>query len=214
MPEKNSTPTVIRIANTLLDQIIPTIRWCLFPFKWLTRIFEGARQLVWYLSNEYSKRSFGSCGKGVRIYGRFRVTSPQNLYLGDNLHINDNAFIRAEGGLRIGDHTHISRNMVIYTMNHEYEGVQLPYDERKVLKSVEIGRNVWIGMNVAIVPGVTIGDGAIVGMGTVVSRDVPPLAVIGNQPARLLKERDSAHYETLDQSGAHSGMSGYEWNGK
>lgn len=211
MSEKNSAPTVIRFANTLLDQIIPHIRWFLFPFKWLTRIFKGTLQLIWLLSNEYSKRSFGSFGKGVRIYGRFRVTSPQNLYLGDNVHINDNAFIRAEGGLKIGDHTHISRNVVIYTMNHEYEGSRLPYDERKVLKSVEIGRNVWIGMNVAIVPGVVIGDGAIVGMGSVVTQDVLPLAIIGNQPARLLKERDSAHYEALDQAGEHSGISGYKW---
>ena len=211
MPEKNSTPAVIRIANILLDRISPSIRWLLFPFKWFTRIFGGILQLIWLLSNEYSKRSFGSCGKGVRIYGRFRVTSPQNLNLGDNVHINDNAFIRAEGGLIIGDHTHISRNVVIYTMNHEYEGNRLPYDERKVLKSVEIGRNVWIGMNVTIVPGVTIGDGSIIGMGTVVTQDVPPLAVIGNQPARLLKERDPAHYEALDQTGAHSGTSGYKW---
>jgi maltose O-acetyltransferase len=171
-------------------------------------------QLTWLLSNEYSKRSFGSCGKGVRIYGHFRVTSPQNLYLGDNVHINENAFIRAEGGLIIGDHTHISRNVVIYTMNHDYEGTRLPYDERKVLKPVEIGRNVWIGMNVAIVPGVTIGDGAIVGMGSVVTQDVLPLAVIGNQPTRLLKERDPAHYKNLDQGGAHSGTSGYEWKRK
>jgi maltose O-acetyltransferase len=211
MPEKKSTPIAIRFANTFLDQVIPPIRWLLFPFKWLTRIVEIMLQLVWLLSNEYSKRSFGLCGKGVRIYGRFRVTSPQHLYLGDNVHINDNAFIRAEGGLKIGDHTHISRNVVIYTMNHEYEGTRLPYDEHKVLKSVEIGRNVWIGMNVAIVPGVTIGDGAIVGMGSVVTHDLPPLAVIGNQPPRLLKERDSAHYEALDQAGAHGGISGHEW---
>lgn len=211
MPEKTDTPIIIRIVNTLLDQIIPPIRWLLFPFEWLTRFFKAASQLIWLLSNEYSKRNFGSCGKGVRIYGRFRVTAPQNLYLGDNVHINDNAFIRAEGGLRIGDHTHVSRNVVIYTMNHEYEGNRLPYDERRVLKPVEIGRNVWIGMNVSIVPGITIGDGAIVGMGSVVNQDVPPLTVIGNQPVRLLKERDSAHYEKLDQDGAYSGVSGYEW---
>jgi len=47
-------------------------------------------------------------------------------------------------------------------------------------------------------------------MGSVVSQDVPALAVIGNQPFRLLKERDAARYESLDQAGAHSGMSGYE----
>ena len=211
MPPKKSLPTVIRIANLFLDQVIPPLRWFLFPFKWLTRLLEGLRQLVWLLSNEHTKRSLGACGEGVRIYGRFRVSAPQNLYLGDNVHINDNAFIRAEGGIKIGDHTHISRNVVIYTMNHDYEGERLPYDEKKVLKSVEIGRNVWIGMNVSIVPGVTIGNGAIIGMGAVVAQDVPSLAVIGNQPIRTLKERNADHYEALEQEKSYSGMSGYEW---
>jgi acetyltransferase-like isoleucine patch superfamily enzyme len=210
MPDHTSKPRIIRFADTLLDRVIPPLRWLLFPFKWLTRILEGISQLIWLLSNEFTKRSFGSCGNGVRIYGRFRVTAAHNLHLGDNVHINENAFIRAEGGLRIGDHTHISRNVVIYTMNHQYEGTRLPYDHHKVLQPVEIGRNVWIGMNVAIVPGVTIGEGAIIGMGSVVSQDVSALAVIGNQPFRVLKERDAARYERLDQAGAHSGMSGHE----
>ena len=205
---------MIRLTNTVLDQIIPPIRWILFPFKWLTRILEGTRQVIWLLSNESSKRTFGTCGAGVRIYGRFRASSPQHIHLGDNVHINENAFIRAEGGLKIGDHTHISRNVVIYTMNHDYEGNRLPYDEHKVLKPVEIGRNVWIGMNVVIIPGVTIGDGAIIGMGAVVAQDVPPLSMVGNQPMRTLKERDAGHYESLEQVQAYSGISGYEWQRK
>jgi maltose O-acetyltransferase len=214
MARKKTIPSVIRLANILIDGVIPLLRRLLFPFRWLTRLLEGLRQLIWLLSNDYTKQNLGACGEGVRIYGRFRVSAPQNLYLGDNVHINDNAFIRAEGGLKIGDHTHISRNVVIYTMNHDYEGERLPYDENKVLKSVEIGRNVWIGMNVTIVPGVTIGDGAIIGMGAVVAREIPPLAVIGSQPVRILKERDSTHYESLEREEGYSGMSGYPWQSK
>jgi maltose O-acetyltransferase len=214
MPPNKSIPFVIRTANFFLDQVVPLLRWILFPFNWLTQLLEGFRQLIWLLSNEYTKRRLGACGKGVRIYGRFRVSGPQNLYLGNNVHINDNSFIRAEGGLKIGDHTHISRNVVIYTMNHDYEGERLPYDEKKVLKSVEIGRNVWIGMNVSIVPGVIIGDGAIIGMGAVVAQNVPPLAVIGSQPTRMLKARNVEHYDTLEREAAYSGMSGYPWESK
>jgi len=211
MTEKTAIPSAIRIANVLLDRVIPPLRWLLFPFKLLTRFLEGLRQLIWLLSNEYTKRSLGACGKGVRIHGRFRVSAPQNMHLGDNVHINDNAFIRAEGGLKIGDNTHISRNVVIYTMNHKYEGIRLPYDENKMLKPVEIGRNVWVGMNVVIVPGITIGDGAIIGMGAVVAQDIPALTIIGSQPVRILKERDASHYEALEHGQLYSGMSGYEW---
>jgi hypothetical protein len=47
-------------------------------------------------------------------------------------------------------------------------------------------------------------------MGTVVSKDVPALAIIGNPPPCVLKERNPDHYQILDESMAYSGMSGFE----
>lgn len=52
-----------------------------------------------------------------------------------------------------------------------------------------IGNDVWIGRESVILPGVKIGDGAIVAACSVVSRDIPPYAVFGGNPARLVKMR-------------------------
>jgi virginiamycin A acetyltransferase len=54
---------------------------------------------------------------------------------------------------------------------------------------IVIGNDVWIGANAIILPGVTIGDGAIVAAGAVVSRDVPPYAIVGGVPAKILRYR-------------------------
>lgn len=59
----------------------------------------------------------------------------------------------------------------------------------RVIKPVVIGKDVWIGANVVLLPGITIHDGAIVGAGAVVTKDVPPYAVVGGVPARIIKFR-------------------------
>ncbi len=52
-----------------------------------------------------------------------------------------------------------------------------------------IGDWVWIGCRATVLKGVTIGDGAVVAAGSVVTRDVPPAALVGGNPARVLRER-------------------------
>lgn len=52
-----------------------------------------------------------------------------------------------------------------------------------------VGNDVWIGYGATIMPGVTIGDGAIVASKSVVTKDVEPFAVVGGNPARLIRHR-------------------------
>ena len=58
-------------------------------------------------------------------------------------------------------------------------------------KGVEIGHDVWIGDGVKIMNGVKIGNGAIVGSGAIVTKDVPEFAIVGGNPARLIRYRFS-----------------------
>ena len=56
---------------------------------------------------------------------------------------------------------------------------------------VHVGNDVWIGSHVLINGGVTIGDGAVIGAGAVVVKDVPPYAIVGGVPARVIRYRFS-----------------------
>jgi virginiamycin A acetyltransferase len=55
-----------------------------------------------------------------------------------------------------------------------------------------IGNDVWIGYEALFMPGVKVGDGAIVGARAVVTRDVPPYAVVGGNPAKIIRMRFDA----------------------
>jgi acetyltransferase-like isoleucine patch superfamily enzyme len=57
------------------------------------------------------------------------------------------------------------------------------------VKDTIVGNDVWIGHNAAIMPGVQIGHGAIVAAASVVTRDVPPYAVVGGNPASIIRMR-------------------------
>lgn len=52
-----------------------------------------------------------------------------------------------------------------------------------------VGNDVWIGSHSIIRGGITIGDGAIIAMGAVVTKDVPPYAIVGGVPAKIIKYR-------------------------
>ncbi|HEX9998177.1 MAG TPA: acyltransferase [Abditibacterium sp.] len=171
---------------------------------WLQEVAENERERT----QVAMLRNLKACGKGTKVSLSARIRGESKVELGENVHIGEGAFIAGEGGLFIGDNTHISRNLLLYTANHDYNGARLPYDNKNIHKPVHIGRNVWIGMNVCIAPGTVIGDGAIIGMGTTVSGEVPPLAIIGSQKWRMIGQRDLDHYQQLDERKAYSGKNG------
>lgn len=64
-------------------------------------------------------------------------------------------------------------------------------------KHVTIGNDVWIASHALIMGGLTIGDGAVIASGAIVTKDVPPYAIVGGIPAKVIRYRFSP--EIIDQ---------------
>lgn len=56
-------------------------------------------------------------------------------------------------------------------------------------KDLIIGNDVWIGTGALILSGTKIGDGAVIGARSVVTKDVPPYAIVGGNPAKIIRYR-------------------------
>ena len=117
-------------------------------------------------------------------------------------HCNFNGMQVLGGGkVHFGDYFHSGTECMIITQNHNYEGDMIPYDNTYVYKNVTIGECVWFGNRVIVTGNVTIGEGAIIAAGSVVCKDVPPLAIVGGNPAKVIKYRDKEHYYKLKEEG-------------
>lgn len=108
---------------------------------------------------------------------------------------NENKWL---GGVKFGDYFHSGSNVKIMLGSHDYDnGEAIPYGNKYVSKQVTIDDFVWIGSDVIISGNVHIGEGAIVAIGSVVVKDVPPYAIVGGNPAKVIKYRDIEHYKKL-----------------
>ena len=153
-------------------------------------------------------RRKAKCLGSLQINGPWDANTLKHVVIKDNVHFAGHFFLDGRGGLEIGENCHIARGFVCYTANHQYEGDAIPYDNTLVRKKVIIEDNVWIGANVCIVPGVRICEGAVLGMGSVVVKDVPSMAIMGGNPARVLKYRDTERYTFLCGEGRFGGTNG------
>lgn len=113
---------------------------------------------------------------------------------------------------KVGQFTSIASNAWIAPGNHPLDMLTTspfyyaPYNERKpeynkrlskiVMnrnwgEKTKIGNDVWIGVNATVLQGVKIADGVVVGANSLVTKDVPPYAIVGGVPAKIIRYRFS-----------------------
>ena len=74
-----------------------------------------------------------------------------------------------------------------FATEQKFEELKFAVPEKQL--DVEIGNDVWIGERAMLIGGVHIADGAVVLAGAVVTKDVPPYAIVGGVPAKIIRYR-------------------------
>lgn len=133
------------------------------------------------------KLILNKCGNNVNIYPRASFSS--SVEIGDNSDIGYLA--RLNGKVIVGNDVIMGPEVVVYTQNHETRNTDIAIKYQGVTeeKCVYIGDGSWIGARSIILPGVKIGEGVVVAAGSIVTKDIPDFAVVGGNPAKVIKYR-------------------------
>ena len=114
------------------------------------------------------------------------MTPKAKIYIGDNVGMSGCAIV-ARDLITIGDNVLVGSGVIIMDNDAHPISVEQREDSSKIMtKPVVVRDSVFIGARAIIMKGVEIGEGAVVGAGAVVSKSVPPFAIVGGNPARVI----------------------------
>jgi len=136
-----------------------------------------------------AKTIFFCVGKNISVHSGVSFGSGVRIQLGHNSSLNRDCWIAND--TVIGRDVMMGPEVIILSGSHNFERIDIPMREQgaQPRRAVVIGDDVWIGTRSIILPGVRLGSHSIIGAGSVVTKDVPEWAIVGGNPAKLLRYR-------------------------
>jgi acetyltransferase-like isoleucine patch superfamily enzyme len=137
-----------------------------------------------------------SIGERVNIWKHSRIEviptptiANPSLSIGDDTVIHPYFHAGAAESVTIGKDVLIASRVYVSDHDHVYNHPTLParWSKELVTRPVIIEDGVWIGEGCVILKGVTIGKRSVIAANSVVTKDVPPLTVVGGNPAKTIK---------------------------
>jgi putative colanic acid biosynthesis acetyltransferase WcaF len=131
-------------------------------------------------------RLFGAqLGQGVRIRPSAQITYPWKLKIGNHTWVGSETVLYNLGEIEIGSNVAIAHRVYLCTGTHDYEDLQFSVKAFPIV----IEDEVWLPNDIFVAPGVRIGHGAVVGARSSVFKDLPPMMVCYGNPAKPVRPR-------------------------
>lgn len=138
------------------------------------------------------KRMFSSCGYDLNVEQGAYLGNGKDIRVGNRVGLGKNLTVH-NCILTIDDDLMMGEDVMIIGGGHRFDDLDKPMGRQGTKEKTElyIAGDVWIGARAIILPGCRrIGHGAIIGAGAVVTKDVPDYAIVGGNPAKVLRYRN------------------------
>lgn len=212
----------------ICSRILYVLQIPVYGMLWILSVTPLVKQLyetisrVWsrgvvgfFLRGAYWKANLGGCGVNVFIDQYASAFGMNNIYIGNNTHIDtgvillcakgrlqignychvaNNALINGKPFVTIGDHTALAASCKVYGSTAKAGGSSMSPMSFEDMVSVEevgihIGSNALVGINSVVLPGARIGDYACLGANSFCQGEIPNCMIALGNPAKIIKER-------------------------
>jgi acetyltransferase-like isoleucine patch superfamily enzyme len=214
--------------------------WLLAPARMIQLVLDECRGLAVFMIRSWPNTPFGHWLR--RVYWRRRtgvrkifvgrgadLGDCRLLVLGENIEFGEDVEFVVDGPpvghpVYIGSNLLVARSVYLRSSNHRFDdATRLIMEQGHVSKAIEyqgatysvvIEGDNWIGANVIILSGARIGVGCVIAAGAVVAGEIPPYAIAGGCPARVIgfrksqaagateTGRDPSHSHAVDPTGS------------
>ena len=172
---------------------------------------------MYYSINYLKKIGVNILGNNIKISKQTKIINPHNVFLNDNIRIDDFCFISAHGIINIGNYVHIARNCSLissdnniiklsdftgissncnlYGKTDNFDGTTLtgptvPKKYNKVISGdIILEKHVVIGSTSIILPNTVVKEGSVIGCLSLVKGTIDPWGIYGGIPLKKIKDR-------------------------
>lgn len=151
-----------------------------------------AYSYAYYIHEHVSWRRKINAKPNIRVHSTASIRNAQNIYIGENSHININCCVWAgeDSKIILGDNLLMGPGVSIQADNHGTFRDEVMMTQERVQKDIVVGNDCWLCSNVTLTSGVHIADGCIIAAGAVVTKDIDePYSIAGGVPAKIISKR-------------------------